>query len=766
MPKPKQLDNFSTAEHFTLHDRLKIFVNKAKIQDHILDFFAFFWKNFKLNLKITPINDRDYRESFDNGFFMYISDGTLPDDFESTFTEKLSACPAEGYHLVITTDYMYIISKTVRGFFNAVLTLHQFWNEMKAEKGEGRSKISVLLPLVKIFDYPDLDLRMAHLDLKQQLHSIDYLKDHIRMLARYKINAILWEWEDKFPFKTRPELKHPLAFSHDEASELLELCKMYGIESVPLVQTFGHLEMVVKHDRYKHLNEDRDKPFDGDNTLDICPLEDETIPIIQDMIQDMISYHHKSRYFHVGGDEVYTIGTCDKCKKFVEEHGGGDKGKSKLYIYHINRIIKIVKGFGKIPMVWHDYLLKYPEYIDELDKDAVIVYWQYDRDKNPHDFEKEIQFFKEKGFKVLAGSSVRSDFQFAIPNYGTRFRNIHELHHALVANPERNIGGVATSWAVCKAPIETTVPGLLHFAESSWNVNREPYSPDVLKDVTRRALKSYFYVNPEKIDKHDTIFSLLEEATVRPQLIDDGLARVENALSDCKHAWDALGPDSKESGSVRENIIHGLKLQELKVQFYMLMNDLMKKWDDYGDESREFPKIKELREMEKSLEKLRDTFELFKFKTREVYEKVIYDDELPIEWKYRFKRPMDILEGFISMLAGVRNNIENMVESATSISEDMQSIKNAVSDDEKTTFLETLTRKIVDYDGGKDDLPFLDELANASSRVREISKHFEAASGNVLEDLANILEGAHSAIDELIFKLVMSKVQDGFVRRF
>nr|MDO8118545.1 family 20 glycosylhydrolase [Candidatus Sigynarchaeota archaeon] len=342
----------------------------------------------------------------------------------------------------------------------------------------------------------------------------------------------------------------------------MELCQMYGIESIPLVQTFGHLEFVLKHDQYKHLLETRAVQGYAHDTLDICPLQEGTMPLLEDMIGDVVSYHPKSRFFHVGGDEVYSIGTCPDCRKYVIEQGNGDisKGKSKLYIMHVNRIARVVKGFGKIPMIWHDYLLKYPEFIDELDKDFIIVYWRYGKDKHPDDFEREIAFFKQKGFKVLAASSVRSDFQFAIPNYSTRFQNIHELHKALMTTPDHVAGALATSWAVCRSPMETTVLGLLFFADSAWNVKKGPYTEDVLLDATRRMNKIFFGIPDEFTNKHENVLLMLQQATLPPQQSND-LNALDETIGAAMKAWDAILSDAKTGLSVIHNIQHGLGLQ-------------------------------------------------------------------------------------------------------------------------------------------------------------------------------------------------------------
>lgn len=635
---------------FPLDDLVTVIVNKAKIQDHVMDFFGYAWRSFKIKLKITPIRDRDFEDDFDKGFFMLVShEPELPLGIAAEFSSLLGTCSGEGYVLRVDERRMLMVSRTLRGFFNGVLTIQQLGVACTVSHDATSNRVSVLFPSCEIVDHPVLDIRAIHLDLKFQLHSLEYLKDHIRMLARYKINAVVWEWEDKFPYKRRPDLKHPLAFNKEEASSLMELCNMYGIESIPLVQTFGHLEFVLKHPEHAHLKETRELERDPNDTLDICPLQDGTMPLIEDMIADVVSFHPKSRYFHIGGDEVYTIGTCERCKAYIAEHGGGDaaKGKGKLYVMHVNRVSEIVKGFGKRPMIWHDYLLKYPGHLDELDKDVVIVYWMYGRDEPAGKFEEEIRFFTSRGFKVMVANSVRSDFQYAIPNYSTRFQNVHELHLASQVDPENVIGTLATSWACCHAPMETTVPGLLFFAHDSWAVERVPHSTDLLRAVTRSILSLYFNVPVESIPASENILVMLERSTF-PPVQASNLEVLGGEIDACIAAWEVLATVARAGKETIANVLHGLKLQRLKVDVLALVDSTIQSFEQDALPSHATIDgiVREALLLRGKIDRARDA-------TRSLYEAVMYDDEVRIQLSLRFDLPLSMLDAIADALEPV-----------------------------------------------------------------------------------------------------------------
>ncbi|NMC07703.1 MAG: family 20 glycosylhydrolase [Candidatus Lokiarchaeota archaeon] len=748
---------------FHLHDGLNVFVNKAKVQDHVIDLFGFIWRNFKVNLKITAIRDRDFKEEYESGFFLFITgEDALPDSFPGILTSALARCQGEGYILQIQGQSLLICSHTTRGFYNGVISLQQSSEVFTVVKNAGNNKTEIIIPVMDIQDHPDLDLRAVHIDLKRQMHSLEYLKDYIRMLARFKINAVVWEWEDKFPFKHRPEIKHPLAFNAQETTELIELCRAHGIEAIPLVQTYGHLEFVLKKEQYAHLKENKKATYDPYHTLDICALHDETMKLIADMIADMVSYHHRSRYIHVGGDEVYTIGTCEKCKAFVEAHGNGDaiRGKSKLYIMHVNRVIQIVKGFGKIPLIWHDYLLKYPACIDELDKDVVIVYWMYGKDKSPADFAGDIAFFKQKGFKVLVASSVNSDFQYAIPNYDVRLQNIHDLNKASLQDPAGNVGALATNWACCRAPMETSIPAVLFFADASWNVRDVSYSRSVPREFAPRLLRRLFSIPDEDLKKHERAIDLLIDGSTRPTTTTD-LHRVDEVLGEAIDAWTLLVGDARASLGVAENIMHGLMLQRLKVHLFLLIRHVEALFDlDHP------PRMTDLDALHSGMKTLAGEFASAKVKTRALFGKVMYDEEVADEIDIRFTKPsayLESLRSFIANLHGQMSGLESQLEKHAPVFRGVKDHGDLVAFSREH---DAMLGAIRGFLQGHSPLPLVDSLERYLVALEGAMQRMPVEITESCSSLVQSVRQVHDAMDSFLVEVARCAMDLAFLGRF
>ncbi len=100
--------------------------------------------------------------------------------------------------------------------------------------------------------------RVVHLDLKGAPPRISYLRRLLPVVREAGATSLLVEYEDMFPYSGR--LANASAENHyteEEVGELLDAAAEAGLEVIPLVQTFGHLEHVLKLEEFAHLREDQ-----------------------------------------------------------------------------------------------------------------------------------------------------------------------------------------------------------------------------------------------------------------------------------------------------------------------------------------------------------------------------------------------------------------------------------------------------------------------------------------------------------------------------
>lgn len=238
----------------------------------------------------------------------------------------------QGYRLIAGIDGITIRAGSEEGLFYGTQTLLQLIRKSGEE---------YKVPGIKITDWPDIKKRAVHYDTKHHQDKISYVKSFIKDLSRYKINILVWEWEDKFAYPDHPEIGAPGAFTLEEIQDLTRYARQYHIQIVPLVQGLGHASFILKWPHYKGLRE-----IEASN-WEFCPLRNGTYDLLFDLWDDAIKATPGSEYIHIGSDETYELGSCEQCKKKAEE-----TGKSGLYQLFVNKAAQHLQAEGRKVMVW------------------------------------------------------------------------------------------------------------------------------------------------------------------------------------------------------------------------------------------------------------------------------------------------------------------------------------------------------------------------------------------------------------------------------
>jgi len=278
----------------------------------------------------------------------------------------------------------------------------------------------------------DFVVKGFHLDLRIQVMKMDALKKFAQTLSEDGINTLVMEWEGTFPFEKHPLISNRYAYTKNEIKSFIRYCDTLGIDVIPLQQSFGHVEYILRHERYKNLREDQ-KDYSQ-----VCPSEEEgDKKLFTDLFTEMAALH-PSKYFHIGGDETYLLGHCAKCRKKAAE-----EGISKLYIDHIKMLCDIVIGLGKIPVLWADIALKYPDAIKLLPPQTVFVDWNYGWDMNNFgDHEKLVQ----SGYEMWGAPALRSHpDNYFLTEWAKHFKNIHDF--VPTCRKLGYTGMIMTSWS-------------------------------------------------------------------------------------------------------------------------------------------------------------------------------------------------------------------------------------------------------------------------------------------------------------------------------
>ena len=238
----------------------------------------------------------------------------------------------QGYQITTGENELIIRASVESGLFYGTQTLLQ----LIIKDGN-----SYKVPGLLITDWPDISKRAIHYDTKHHQDKASYVKAFIKDLSRYKVNMLVWEWEDKFAYPSHPEIGAPGAFTMKEMQEFTRYAKQYHIQIVPLVQGLGHVSFILKWPQYKNFRE-----IESSN-WEFCPLKDGSYDLLFDLWKDAVEATPGSDYIHIGTDETYELAACERCRAKAEEIG-----KSGLYQLFINRAGDYLRPKGRKVMAW------------------------------------------------------------------------------------------------------------------------------------------------------------------------------------------------------------------------------------------------------------------------------------------------------------------------------------------------------------------------------------------------------------------------------
>lgn len=359
----------------------------------------------------------------------------------------------EGYRLNIDENGITIEGDGAAGAFYGVQSLRQ----LIVENGES-------IPCCLIDDAPELSYRGFYHDISRgRVPTLKKLKKIADTLSFYKINSLQLYVEDAFTFRELDGVvTADSALTPEEIKELDKYCSDRFIDLIPSMSSFGHLFTLLQSEKYNHICELKGHKLTRNywlerqwhHTVDV--YNPETIEVIGSMLRQFIPLF-SSKYFNICCDE-----TMDLC---AGTNQGKDKGEA--YFYHVEKLIDIVKSYGKTPMMWGDECMARPDMAKErLPEDIIVLNWCYRREVA----EWIPKMFWEREFSQICctGTSCWENF---IENIHISVGNISSF--AAHAKKYNAMGILNTNWGdfghIC--PFNCNLYGLLFGAEKAWNTS-------------------------------------------------------------------------------------------------------------------------------------------------------------------------------------------------------------------------------------------------------------------------------------------------------
>uniref|UniRef100_A0A5S6PZ39 beta-N-acetylhexosaminidase n=1 Tax=Trichuris muris TaxID=70415 RepID=A0A5S6PZ39_TRIMR len=219
--------------------------------------------------------------------------------------------------------------------------------------------------------------RIVHLDLKGAAPKPQHFRAFFEYFARIGATGVLIEWEDMFPYEgDLRELRNGDAYSPEDVRSILQVADQLHLDIIPLVQTVGHLEWLLKTRKFAFLRENVQNP------QSVCVSNNEALQLVLNLVDQVMAFHKDyGQFVHIGADEVYQYGECLRCTKAMEKD---NLRREDLLLRHIVAVSKHVKDkYGKNVLIWHDMIANIePNLAEKYNlKDLVEpVLWNYAED--------------------------------------------------------------------------------------------------------------------------------------------------------------------------------------------------------------------------------------------------------------------------------------------------------------------------------------------------------------------------------------------------
>jgi hypothetical protein len=321
------------------------------------------------------------------------------------------------------------------------------------------------LPELEITDAPDFRERGVMLDVsRDKVPALRTLRALIDRLARWKVNQLQLYMEHSFAYVGHQRVwQHASPFTAEDIEELDAYCAERQIQLVPNQNSFGHMHRWLVHEPYRRLAEcpdGFDHPWNwSKEPYGLCATDPGSLALLEELYDQLLP-HFRSRLFNVGLDETLDLGAGRSraaCKA---------RGAERVYLEFLRGVHARVQARGRRMLFWGDIIVKRPELIAELPRDAIALEWGYEAD---HPFSEHLALFQRAGleFYVCPGTSswnsIAGRTQNAIGNLARA---------ALEGKAAGATGLLTTDWGDHGhlQPLPVSYLGLLLGAGFSWNV--------------------------------------------------------------------------------------------------------------------------------------------------------------------------------------------------------------------------------------------------------------------------------------------------------
>ena len=307
----------------------------------------------------------------------------------------------EDYTLHVTPGGVVVAGRGPAGLLHGAETLVQL---IRANRRGNH------LPCLTIADWPSLRWRCFQNDMTRgPSATLETLQQQVALGAMLKMNLFTYYMEYQYAFSRHPEIGPPDgSLEPGELGRLVAYARPLGIEVLGNQQSFGHLEGILKHQRFAGLRE---------TSAVITPVKEETYRLLDELYSEVCPIL-PFEFFNVCCDETFGLGTGPS-KELAAKIGVGG-----VYVGHVRRVHDLLAGkYKKRMMMWGDIILMHPEHLAKIPKDTIMLTWDYSPRES---FENQIVPFAKSGYEFFVCPGVQ-DWSRVLPDFAATQVNVRNF---------------------------------------------------------------------------------------------------------------------------------------------------------------------------------------------------------------------------------------------------------------------------------------------------------------------------------------------------
>ncbi|MCF6174888.1 MAG: family 20 glycosylhydrolase [Victivallaceae bacterium] len=263
----------------------------------------------------------------------------------------------------------------------------------------------------------DNSSRILHYDIARGAYlKPEYFKEALKISAAAGFTHFLPYLENMLYLGNTVKQNPECAYNVQQMRKFAEYGQSKGIEIIPHFNVLGHTKELVKVYPFLAVDDSGELAISSQQTVDfMLSCLKEILPLCS------------SGTILIGGDEWLLPVPLAEDEQFNPGVAIAD---------YINKITAFLTENGVKPLLWHDMLLHYPEAIEHLSKDVIIVFWIYDEDSEY----PLLDYLKKRGFDVILAPGI-CDWQLSQ-------RRINGAQKCLKTSIEMNIPLLMTCWEI------------------------------------------------------------------------------------------------------------------------------------------------------------------------------------------------------------------------------------------------------------------------------------------------------------------------------